>query len=346
MTNVNSEEEQQVNKLLAELTHGPVALSSALEVDARRARLLPILRQEVVKIPARRSQTQVRRVRTTWALAAAAVVVAGIGAGRWLTTPTTAAVQLLVVQPRGSVVEIVDRGQHRVVTEAMSIEASGRLETSESAALTTSEGVLVELSPRTRVGLDELNPDAGWRLQLRQGHVACEVPKLTGRKTFSVVTNDAEIVVHGTRFTVTSDEMSTCVRVTEGRVEVRSNGTQTFLDPGQAWGCDATPAAEVKTPSNDAEKPSTPNKVEGAERRATTRPESKPSAAQAQSSGSTLALETELVGRALTAERRGDAADARNLYAQFLERYPNSPMAPEARRGLKRAAQAIESAGE
>lgn len=341
-------EQQQVNKLLAELTHGPVALSSAPETDARRARLLPTLRQQVSLIPLRRSQRETLRRRATWVLAAAAVVVSGVGAGRWLTLASTAQAQLLLVQPRGNAVELVDRGQHRTLTEAMSIAASGQLEATQSAALTTVEGVLVELAARTRVGLDELNPKAGWRLHLRQGHVACEVPKLTGQKSFSVVTKQAEVIVHGTRFTVTSDDAATCVRVTEGRVEVRSSsGAPAFLNPGQAWGCDQTPSS-LEPASAIAAKPadvvapepgsaSAPAKDENPEHpRATGRTESKPAVTPPLSTGSTLAHETTLVGRALSAERRGDDATARRLYTDFLERYPNSPIAPEARRGLKR----------
>jgi ferric-dicitrate binding protein FerR (iron transport regulator) len=345
MINANSDEEEQVQKLLAELTHGPVALSSAPENEIRRARLLPRLREQVSQIPLRNSRRAARKRRMGWTLGAAAVLLAGLGLGRWVTSSDGAEAQLLI-QPRGSAVDLVVLGQHQVVTRAMPIAASGRLETTEDAALTTSEGVLLELSAHTRVGLDELNARSGWRLQLRQGHVACEVPKLTGKKTFSVVTNDAEVVVHGTRFTVTSDDTSTCVRVTEGRVEVRAKATTLFLDPGQTWGCDRTstpplvPAPDSSTTAGEPDSNKLGTKLGAGERRFTfVRPENKGSAVPAQSPPSTLAQETELVGRALTAERRGQHTTARALYAELVSRYPNSPMAPEARRGLQRVAE-------
>jgi hypothetical protein len=307
--------------------------------------LLPSLRRQVREVPLRRAERRTRKLRTTWGLAAAAVLLAGIGISTWQPTNET---QLLVLQPRGNAVEWVDHGRHRSLVTSESIRASGRLETQRSAALTTAEGVFVELSAATQVGLDELNENSGWRLRLHRGHVECDVPKLGEKKSFAVVTPDAEVVVHGTRFTVTSDAKSTCVRVSEGRVEVRSQRTRTFVSPGEQWGCDA-PASEAAPPNaatgivSTAQTPPPPDR--SAERRVTSRaPNSKPSAEPAHHSAAplpagtsgTLALESELVARALSAERRGDPKSARALYAQFLERYPASPMAPEVRRGLER----------
>lgn len=330
MSDPNNDQELGVDKLLAELTHGPISLSSASELSARRARLLPRLREQVKQVPARRLEDKQRRrlVVTAWTAAAAAAVVAAIGGSQLLVNSDEAQ---LVLQPRGHAVELVDQGEYRAVSEPVSISASGRLDTRRDAALTTANGVLVELAGETSVGLDELNQRSGWRLQLRRGHVACEVPKLGEHKTFSVVTNDAEVIVHGTRFTVTSDATRTCVRVAEGRVEVRTHTSATFLSAGQHWGCAGIEAdhAAVAPTSPAAEAVAAAGKSAQTRRAA-----SKPSASAATSS--TLALETDLVGRALAAERRGEFTSAKSLYARFLEQYPNSPMAPEARRGLGR----------
>lgn len=352
MSHLDPTEERRAQQLLAELTQRPVALSSSLERETLRARLLPALRRQVRDVPLRRAERRARKLRTTWGLAAAAILIAGVGVSTWRPTQEP---PLLVLQPRGNAVEWVDHGRHRSLVTSESIRASGRLETQRSAALTTAEGVFVELSEATQVGLDELNENSGWRLRLHRGHVECDVPKLGEKKSFSVVTPDAEVVVHGTRFTVTSGAESTCVRVSEGRVEVRSKGTQTFVSPGEQWGCDtssenAPPSAAAGTVSALETAPSDRR----AERRLTPRTSTPkpvadnalnttaptPNAALPSNASGTLALESELVARALSAERRGDAKSARALYARFLERYPASPMAPEARRGLERVAHA------
>lgn len=335
MSHMENDQELGVDKLLAELTHGPISLSSAAELSARRARLLPRLREQVKQVPATRLQNKRRRrlVAGGWAASAAAVVLAAVGASQLFATAEDAQ---LVLQPRGNAVELIDQGEYRAVSEPASISASGRLETKEGAALTTANGVLLELAGQTSVGLDQLNQRSGWRLQLRRGHVACEVPKLGEQKTFSVVTNDAEVIVHGTRFTVTSDATSTCVRVAEGRVEVRTNTSATFLTPGQHWGCDAAnPEHAAVAPTSEPASAVVGTGKSTQARRAAT----KPGAGATVATSSTLALETELAGRALAAERRGEFAAAKGLYTRLLEQYPSSPMAPEARRGLRRVSQ-------
>lgn len=341
MKHLDRNDERVAKQLLSELSQRPVALATSSERDLLRARLLPALRQRVQQVPGRRAQSRARRQRTLWGFAAAAVLVAGAGVFAW---PGEAA-SLLVLQPRGNAVEWLDHGRHRTVTASESIAARGELDTRENAALTTAEGVRVELSAQTRVGLDELNAGSGWRLRLHRGQVACEVPKLTGKKSFSVVTPDAEVIVHGTRFTVATDG-ATCVRVSEGRVEVRSNGAQTFLTPGQQWGCvEAPKLGVVEAGPVENAPPTTGTSVATAPRLGRRGPSARAEAdksAHALSTtsggGSTLALESELVARALSAERRGEVNTARELYRQFLERYPQSPMAPEAHRGLSRAA--------
>jgi ferric-dicitrate binding protein FerR (iron transport regulator) len=61
-------------------------------------------------------------------------------------------------------------------------------------------------------------------LVLRSGRVFVEVPKLPAGETLSVVTPDAEVRVHGTRFQVTRIAQETQVQVQEGVVEVFPEG--------------------------------------------------------------------------------------------------------------------------
>ena len=73
------------------------------------------------------------------------------------------------------------------------------------------------------------------RLALDRGAVSLEVPHLGAGRTLSVDTPDAQVRVHGTRFTVTRDDVGTTVAVTEGEVEVRPEGpgrAAEFVHPG------------------------------------------------------------------------------------------------------------------
>lgn len=74
-------------------------------------------------------------------------------------------------------------------------------------------------------------------IHLRSGRVSLQVPPMRGGQ-LSVTTQDAEVIVHGTRFTVTRQETedATRVEVQEGLVEVRPRGgkrSAIFLRAGE-----------------------------------------------------------------------------------------------------------------
>ena len=58
-------------------------------------------------------------------------------------------------------------------------------------------------------------------VHLARGQVLVEVPHLHDGATMAVLTDEAEVRVHGTRFVVTRDESGSRVAVSEGVVEVR-----------------------------------------------------------------------------------------------------------------------------
>ena len=74
------------------------------------------------------------------------------------------------------------------------------------------------------------------RVGLRSGSVRLSVPRLLGPRRLSVATNDAEVIVHGTRFEVRKAYNATHISVEEGLVEVRPQGggrPPVFLRPGE-----------------------------------------------------------------------------------------------------------------
>ena len=273
------------------------------------------------------------------------------------------AVAELRLDPRGGEVALVRQGRSQAIDALTTVAASGVMESVDSASLTTENGVRVEMAEHTRVGLDGMRDRSGdTTLRLLQGRVDCDVPPLGSKRRFSVVTANAEVIVHGTRFSVSMAAVDrTCGRVTEGLVEVNSGGSQRFLSDGQQWGCDeAGPDERTSLDESSADEVNTADKADkqrppaGGKRHTATRAseakrsspkpaarneasaKSLPEQAREETIVGTLEQETQLLSRALAAERRGERRVARQLYSELLRRYPASPLAPEAKKGYSR----------
>jgi hypothetical protein len=104
-------------------------------------------------------------------------------------------------------------------------------------------GARVELAENSRVRLQAASspaPPMESRFTLLEGRVDVHVPHLDRGSSFAVLTPQAEVVVHGTVFSVEvlepgGDLAETCVSVREGLVGVRSLGSETLLRPGMHW---------------------------------------------------------------------------------------------------------------
>jgi hypothetical protein len=160
---------------------------------------------------------------------------------------------------------------------------------------------------------------------LDQGQITCAVPKLHGGSLFSVVTPNARVVVHGTRFSVRVDSAEagvtrTCVRVTDGVVAVQHGAAEAMLHAGDEWGCEAKPSVVV---TQDPVRPP----------RAASRGRPAPPPVRG-----TLAEETSLLQGAIAAERKGHPGAASVSAARLVAKFPDSPLAPEARALLDRVA--------
>jgi FecR protein len=340
-------EHRELQSLLAELRDGPVLLSAQPELEARRTRLLPKLRARVRMVPA--SQKRQRRVRALYGagLAASSLLLGAALFLHW--SAREAAPLLLQAQGPGAMFAHDGSGEAPALValnNPVRVEPKGELFVSSRSSLTTPAGVEVELAGQTRVGLDSLalaGPVS--ELRLIQGQVSCHVPHLGKAGSFSVITPNTTVIVHGTRFSVAAqgkDATMACVRVSEGLVEVRNGATRTLLSAGQEWGCDTGEAATGDTEQRAADAANALRSAEDAT--AATQPlpqEHKrpgPRAAQpdkATPSG-TLAQENQLMARALSAERRGDVVRARELYGKLLADFPASVFAPEAGKALSR----------
>jgi hypothetical protein len=201
------------------------------------------------------------------------------------------------------------------------------------------------------------------QLELGVGEVSVRVPPLGERGSFRVHTPDARVVVHGTAFVVRVTKRDdgvgtfTDVSVSEGKVSVERAGARAFLSPGQSRSSRAaeqqatgeTAPAAAAVAATAAPTVSVAPGPLSEPRRRTAAPPAKPVRVTARDP-SALAEQNRLFAAAAAARRSGDDRTALGHLNQLLARYPESPLAPEARverfRTLKRLGQDAEAAKE
>jgi hypothetical protein len=332
----------ELEQLLGPLRDGPVALSGTDSGRVQRDRLLPLLRAQVGRVPQARRRARVHRQIGAGVLAGGALFALAIGvqllrpgAG---TPPANDALRVAAGSP--ALTWIDADGESRTANASAQLVGPGELRGADTrwSQLSTARGVQITLSPRARlraVGAAAARAHARPELELLAGEVHCRVPHLGTRDQFSIATPDAQVIVHGTVFSVRFDpsaQPATCVRVEQGLVEVRQNGASVRLGPGAELGC--TPPAAERTARAKASQSARPAQAAQPSASAT---QTAPRRAQPpQHEAGTLDEENRLLSAALAAEREGDRARARALFGELLRRHPASPLAPEARRGLTR----------
>ena len=309
-----------------------------------RALLAPMLEREVdlreEAFPVDRAAVLARmasagRVRSRWpayvgALAAAALLLA-LGAA-WRLERAAETVQVIVRAGSAGV-----GGVGPNVPRGAAIPARGELEThaGSGAQVTTSDGVAIELSSDTRVSLEGLRGHEA-RLDLRSGAVRCTVPHRPASHPFRVVAPEVTVLDLGTVFAVTIDDKTgvTSVSVEEGEVLIEHRNVATRVKAPDRWSSlEPTPTADVPVPSPESVAPPAPAPP------SMTKREPSPPRAPPPPAPATLDDESRLLRQGLAAERQGHRAEAITLFDQLIARYPNSPLAPDAREALRRVKQ-------
>jgi hypothetical protein len=335
----------RAQQLLASLRERPHSVDTA-RAEIRRARVVPRLQRHLASVAFKRQKS--RRVRISLAALAAVVfgaVVLGAVFVRFDAPPRAVAhrpAEIRAVQ--GHLVHRVSGAEHTVLAgDRLVVPVAGELHTDQTsgASLETEAGLRLDLDANSSLSLAEM-ADQGTerRVELRGGQLACAVPKLEAGSSFAVVTPNARVVVHGTKFTVRVDSSEagvtrTCVRVREGLVAVHHAAGRAMLHAGEAWGCPDERPVVART---EAEPASARAKV-AVRRTVTANTPSRPPRE------GTLARETELLESALAAERGGRREVAMASLTQLLSTYPESPLSPEARDTLKRIAVASSHQG-
>lgn len=316
-----------LEQIVTILRDGPIPLRNHAETRAQRERLLPELRYLVATTPKRLERQ--RWLKRGLATASGCLVVSAVALAGYLRRETVTPAPVVYLETAaGSATSL---GTATVTSEGRhfrTLPAAGILRSSdhEGIHLLTRRGIDVAMAKQSEVELSTLESHESYsQLTLLRGAINCKVPKLTSGQHFSVKTPSLEVIVHGTAFSVEvgSGSQTDCVTVTEGVVEVRGRNTTELLGRGQSFGC---------TKPNE---PVASKAVENAPKAAV-----KASALKRSTSNEndrySLDDETQLLRRALVAERRGQAAQARQFFSQFLRKYPNSPLVHEASAGFAR----------
>jgi hypothetical protein len=336
-----SQEALLVQELLSPFRERPIAVEPAEESEARVQRIVPNLEQFARQLVATRRRRSLYR-RGGWLLAALS---AGVGAGLLYgrIDDDTSSDGVTV---SGELVQVGDREQRTVLSGSLEVSPLGRVETKTTGAeITTREGLDLVLGPLTSARIGQIGGSRPkQRVRLESGSIECKVPKLPSGSQFSVVTPDALVVVHGTRFSVEvqPDEdgaPNTCVRVTEGKVAVHGKAPEpVFLLPGQQFGCDIPTAPEKAAQAVANEPAGTPSEADQRPNVRNKRPRVALDSAKKPvvEERGTLAEETALLQAAVGAEQRGDITGARANLHELLTKYPKSPLGEDARLMLER----------
>ena len=295
---------------LAAFVEQPVPALSPSEARDLRGRVLARLDVAQAGVLARRARA--KALHWVWLTAAVAAPLAA-GVALWIARAASPPLREAEVHAIAGASAIAVGGSEHPLVGAAALGPDDELRTGIAATVRASlpTGAQVDVGPRARLRFAETGGNGRLRdrIELVAGRIAVAVPKLAPGDEVRVHTEDATVVVHGTKFSVERAAFSpggpleTRVAVTEGRVVVTTDRGEAALTAGDVW-VGASPSAPEPTVG-----------------------EGRTAAAQPADPTSTLSAENALLADAirLARERRPDRALAR--LDALLEHYPTSPLA-------------------
>jgi hypothetical protein len=347
-----------------------VSLEDAGVADARGRYISERLAQTIREAPGRHRAAQRQKAMAWGGVAISALGLGLVVAGQLRRAPVAsstpaaqgAGVQLLaqrdtvkgIIQELAGQVDIVNaQGRTTAAVRASALEPSDEVVTRANGrgSMVLPGGARVELSESSRLRLQAAALPAApqeSRLSLLEGKVNVHVPHLDRGSTFTVVTPQAEVIVHGTAFSVEvlkpdGEPAETCVVVSEGVVTARSVDREALLSPGMHW----SSRANGSRCATDRMSPEVPS---AAARRAESKPPDEPSVApqtlgasgarhKTKSSAlvNSLAAQNRLFEAAMVARKEGDERQAIERFDELLRKYPDSALASEANEQRRRA---------
>ncbi|MDP9035642.1 MAG: FecR domain-containing protein [Myxococcota bacterium] len=215
----------------------------------------------------------------------------------------------------------------------LSLPADAEVETgpASTSRLQLVSGVEVAVGSETRLRLPGARraSSASEEMAIERGAIRVEVPKLRSGASFAIRTPNTLVVVHGTSFSVEVSKASpaslprTKVVVTEGIVTVQQGSRSVLLGAGMEWASEGPPDANGGSSLAEPVAPGSP---------VVELPQGADTAARSGSAGQTeLATQNRLFAQAMKAKERGDSARAIRLLGDFFRRFPDAPLAQDAR---------------
>ena len=212
------------------LHRGLCELTAKAHQPKLEANIQNLLRAEPSAAPVRRQSWQ-------WLSAAAAVLLAAIGVGYWLTPPAPAAPIARLERIEGEVF-ITTGGARQLVAGSLELRSGQGVqtvgETSEAVVIFT-DGTRLELGPDSTLGELSQSPDGmDKRVSLLSGYLEADVTKQAAGRPMILNTPHAEVVVHGTKFSLVNSPDATRVELEKGAVRFtrRSDGQSVEMAPG------------------------------------------------------------------------------------------------------------------
>jgi ferric-dicitrate binding protein FerR (iron transport regulator) len=300
-------DDRAADDALRALVEQPVAPLPPADAGAMRARVLASMGAR--RLGALGARERVDR-RTPWLVFAAAA-----------SRPVLVWGAVRVVGPRtrhaGIATVTVVRGHPALEQDAVKTGAD------DEARAELPTGAVVEVAASSRARFTSGGPGAAGAelVELGAGHIQVSVPKLGSEGSFRVHTEQATVVVHGTRFIVEASPGVTRVSVVEGVVEVDAPDEARLLTAGMSFVVSdaAKEGAGAHAASGDAQE------AQGVS------PAVAPGSSGRADKGSTLALENALLADAMRLRHDKQADRALAKLDELLARHPASPLAETAR---------------
>ena len=199
-----------------------------------------------------------------------------------------------------------------------------------SARASLPTGAVVDVGPWARLRFAATGSGAAVRdrLELVAGRIEVRVPKLRAGDEVRVRTEDATVVVHGTRFSVERTAAAggqpgaTHVTVNEGVVAVETRSGERTLTAGMELVTPEVTAADARVASAPHAPALAASPLDTA---------GEPSSLASPGARSTLGAENALLSEAMRLRRSGQGERAITVVDAFLSRYPGSPLTETAR---------------
>jgi len=321
----------QPDEMLRRLGSQVVPVEDPERAEHRRVQVVAALSRSIRATADRKRRSL--RTRFVWGLGIAASLALGVGIASRVQQGSADAARAFstVAEVTGAVV-VTENGESRVLPHGsnFALRSLGEIETApEAQAEIRSQKSSVHLGPATKLTVPRTTA-LEERYKLAVGRVDISVDK-DSRIARSVVveTPNAEVVVHGTVFSVgvasRSKHTVTEVSVTRGSVWVLQHGVQVaLLGAGQRWSSDVDAAiAPVPTVSAPVAPVAPLSMLDDAASRRGTPAHAMPRPTVAEAKASTLAEQSRMFQEAIDARNRGEDARAAELFARLLARYPS-----------------------